>query len=88
MKCLVCLENIKLGEQIFWGNQVECCGDGESDCIYSEASSGLVGCICLSCLKSPPAVPRTANTMIPEPVETEAVVQRSDALAIFDGVEL
>lgn len=86
MECLVCHQKIKLGEQIFWGTQMEYCGPGNDDCIYSEASRGLMGGIHLSCLESPVAVARTPNTVVPERVEEESVVSRSDALAIFDGV--
>lgn len=79
MECLVCCKKIKLGEQIFWGNQVDYCGPGESDCSYSGASEGLVGGIHLLCLKSPAETTRTSNTVVPESI----VVSRSDALGIF-----
>ncbi len=87
MKCLICLQKIKFGEQIFWGNQVECRGSGEDDFSYSEASEGLVGGICLLCLKNPAAVARTPNMATPEPVEEElvSIVKRSDALSILNG---
>ena len=86
MECLVCHQKIHPGEQIFWGNQMECCGCGESDCSYSEASDGLMGAVHLSCLERPTEIARTSNTAVPEPVEEESVVSRSDALSLFDGV--
>jgi hypothetical protein len=78
MECLVCHQKIKSGEQIFFGSQMRCCGFGEYDCSYSGALDELVGALHLSCLKSPIAV-------IPEPAEeSELVVQRSNALGMFD----
>lgn len=85
MKCLICKQQIEFGEQIFWGNQMEYCGPGDDDCSYSEASRGLMGGVHLFCLESPAAVVRTPNMAVPERVEEESVVSRSDALAIFDG---
>ncbi len=82
MECLVCRQKIKLHEQIFWGNQVECCGPGDSDCSYLSDSGGLMGAIHLSCLESPTAVTRTPNAEVPE---SESVVERSDALSLLDG---
>ncbi|KKN91255.1 hypothetical protein LCGC14_0221230 [marine sediment metagenome] len=88
MECLVCRQKIKLHEQIFWGNQMECCGPGDSDCSYSGDSGGLMGAIHLSCLESPTAATRTPNTTVSEPLEkkskSESVVERSDALALFN----
>lgn len=82
MKCLICNQAIKSGEQIFWGNQMACAGPGESDCSYVGASNELVGAIHLSCLKSPAG----AAKRIIRPIEevSESVVERSDALAMFD----
>ncbi len=84
MECLVCRQKIKFGGQIFWGNQMEYCGPEESDFSYSEASGGLMGAIHLSCLESPAAATRTSNTVVPECIEEESVVSRSDALGLFD----
>lgn len=84
MECLICRQKIKPGEQIFWGNQMEYCGPGEDDCSYSEASEGLIGAIHLLCLESPAQPAKTLNTVVPECVEEELVVQRSDALSLFD----
>ena len=85
MECLICCQKIKFGEQIFWGNQMECCGPGEDDCSYSEASEGLMGAIHLFCLESPAQPVKTLNTVVPELVQKELVVQRSDALSLFDS---
>lgn len=84
MKCLICSQEIRSGEQIFWGSQMACAGPGESDCSYVGASDELVGAIHLACLKSPAGTAKTLNTAVPEPDEEEFVVQRSDALALFD----
>lgn len=86
MECLVCHQKIHPGEQIFWGNQMECCGCGESDCSYTNASEGLMGAIHLICLENPTEAATTPNTTTLEPVEEESVVTRSDALFLFDGV--
>lgn len=85
MECLICRQNIKPGEQIFWGSQMECNGPGESDCSYSGASEGLVGAVHLSCLESPADAARTPNTAVSEPVEEElvSIVERSDALSLL-----
>lgn len=85
MKCLVCCQKIEFDEQIFWGSQMKYCGPGEDDCSYSNDSEGLMGAIHLSCLENPTASTRTLNTVSPESIVEESVVQRSDALAIFDG---
>jgi len=79
MKCIICSKKINIGEQIFWGNQMTCCGPEESDLSYSEATKGLVGAIHLSCLKSPTAAITTSDIN----AEDEFVVQRSDALSIL-----
>jgi hypothetical protein len=83
MECLVCRQKVKPGEQIFWGNQMECHGPGEYDCSYSEASEGLMGAVHLFCLENSTGVVKTPNMAVPEPVEEESVVQRSDALGIL-----
>lgn len=87
MKCLVCCQKIEFDEQIFWGNQMKYCGPGEDDCSYSNDSEGLMGAIHLSCLENPIAPTGTPNTVVYEVVEKESgsVVERSDALAIFEG---
>jgi hypothetical protein len=79
--CIVCNRKINFGEQVFFGNQVEYCGPGEDDCSYSGAMEGLMGAVHLSCLDRPAGVAETQNTAVPE---TESVVERSDALSIFD----
>lgn len=81
MECLICHQKIQSGEQIFCGNQVECCGPGENDFSYSEAFEGVVGAIHLSCLENPGEVVKTPDMAVPE-----SVVERSDALDIFEGV--
>lgn len=85
MKCLVCCQKIEFNEEIFWGNQMKYCGPGEDDCSYSNDSEGLMGAIHLFCLENPVPATKTPNTVPPDPVIEESVVQRSDALAIFEG---
>ena len=84
MECLVCRQKIRPGDQVFWGNQMEYCGPGESDCSYSGDSEGLVGGIHLLCLESPAVAREMANTAVSETVEE--VVSRSDALGLLDKV--
>ncbi len=90
MVCIVCNRKIKSGEQVFWGNQVEfrivtlSCGSLEDNFSYSGAQEGLMGAIHLSCLNRPAGVVETLNAVVPEIVVEESVVQRSDALSIFD----
>ena len=86
MQCIVCHQKIQPGEQIFWGSQMECCGDGEIDCSSSEASDGLMGAIHLFCLESSTGVARTSKSAICEPDVEESVVARSDALSLLSGV--
>lgn len=83
MDCLICLENIKSGEQIFFGNQMECSGPGEIDCVYSESLGGLMGAVHISCLNNSLEVVKTRNTAIPECYDQEVVVQRSNALDLL-----
>lgn len=80
MVCLICNLKIEIGEQAFFGNQVECCGPGEDDCSYSGGSEGLMGAVHLFCLDCPAQAPETPNVVVPEPMP---VVERSDALSIF-----
>lgn len=78
MVCIVCNRKINLGEQVFWGNQVEYCGPGDDDCSYS---GGLMGAMHMFCLDRPAEAARTPDVVVPEPV---SVVERSDALSILD----
>lgn len=87
MECIVCHQNIKSGEQIFWGSQMICCGHGEVDCSSFGDVDGLMGGIHLLCLKSPVALTTTPDMVVPESVVEELVVQRSDALRLFDGIK-
>lgn len=86
MYCIVCSQQIGIGEQILWGTQMVCAGPGENDCDYSDDPGGLVGAVHVSCLESPTATTTEPNTAVPEPVEEESVVTRSDALSIFEGI--
>lgn len=88
MKCLVCSQIVEPGEQVFWGTQIVYRGPGESDFDYFEGSGGLVGAVHLFCLESPAAISRMPNTVVPVlvSVEPESVVERSDALSLFEGV--
>lgn len=86
MECIVCRQNIKSGEQIFWGSQMICCGHGEVDCSSFDAADGLMGGIHLICLERPAAAVVTPNTLAPEPGVEESIVKRSDALALLIGL--
>jgi hypothetical protein len=88
MYCIVCHQKIKSGEQIFWGSQMECCGNGEIDCSSSGASDGLMGAIHLFCLESLIEAAKQPNTAVCEPVVEESVVARSDALSLLWEVEI
>lgn len=90
MKCLVCLQKINPGEEVFWGTQMSCSGYGDNDCEYSEALEGIMGAVHLICLQSPSDTPRSSNIAIDEPVlvidrtsKEGSMVERSDALSIF-----
>jgi hypothetical protein len=84
--CIVCNQQIGTGESIFWGTQMVCAGLGESDCDYSNDPGGLIGAVCSSCLKSPTAAAVDPNRVVPESVDEELIVTRSDALSIFEGI--
>lgn len=90
MECLICHQRIQPGERIFAGTGGVCRVDPEwEDCCLDFSCSGgseeLVGAIHLSCLESPTVVATTPDTVHPdEVVEEEFVVQRSDALSLFD----
>lgn len=85
MYCIVCSQQIGIGERIFWGTQMVCCGPGESDCDYSDDPGGLVGAVCASCFESPTAATTDPRTVVSEPVEEELIVTRSDALSLLNG---
>ena len=86
MYCIVCSQQIKTGEQIFWGTQMVCAGPGENDCDYSNDPGSFLGAVCFSCLKSPTAATVEPSRVVPDPVEEELIVTRSDALSIFEGI--
>lgn len=81
MKCLVCNNEIKVGEQIFAGSQVECCGNGEMDYAWSDSCNCLTGAIHLLCIQS-----LTELATIRNRPDTECVV-RSDAMSLFAETE-
>lgn len=88
MECLICHQKIQNGERIFTGSVGICrtdsdWEDGCWDFCGSDGSEELVGAIHLSCLQSPAEVVRTPDTVVPELVEEEAIVQRSDALGLL-----
>ena len=90
MECLVCHQKIEPGEVVFWGTEMVCGGHGESDCEYSEASSGVVGAVHLICLESPAAAAGTSGEKLSKPVlvvnpisKENSMVERSDALSVF-----
>lgn len=75
MKCSVCQQKIQPGEKMLFG-PVVAWSDGE----FVETVEGdLDVFVHLTCVQSLTAVTRTSNMAVPEPV-----VERSDALAIFD----
>jgi hypothetical protein len=88
MECLVCLQKIECGEKIFLGSQGVCRGETDWEYGCSNGAGELVGVIHLSCLESPAQPAKTPNTVVPERVEEESemvsVVERSDALSLFD----
>lgn len=88
MECLICCQKIKHGERVFSGSIGVCRidSDWEEGCwdfCGSDGSEALVGTIHLSCLQSPTGAVRTTNTEVPEHIEEEAIVQRSDALGLL-----
>lgn len=84
MECLVCRETIQSGERIFFGNQCICRGDEDWEYWCSEDVEELVGAIHLFCLQSSIAATTSPNKVPAKLVEEESIVQRSDALAMFD----
>ncbi len=88
MECLICRQKIQHGERIFTGSVGICRTDSdwENGCwdfCDPDGSEELVGTIHLSCLQSPAEGTRTTNTTVPESIEEEAIVQRSDALGLL-----
>lgn len=68
-----------------------CCGAGESDCKYSSDSESFQYVMHTSCLESLTEARKTPNkaiiesvVIVPECSTEEFVVQRSDALSMFD----
>lgn len=84
MECMICRQKIKCGEQIFFGSQGVCLGEFDWGYGCSDGTEELVGSVHISCLQSPAAAIVSTNTALPECVEEECVVQRSDALALLD----
>lgn len=68
---------------MLFGSRMVCDGPGDVNFHYSSASDGFVGAIHLSCLESPATAARMLNTAVPEPLEEELAVSRSDALALL-----
>ena len=79
MRCILCLQKINSGEQVFWGNTVVCCGPGEIDFDYSLVSNNLMGAIHMSCLNNSVEVKEKSNWKC-----FESVVERSNALSLFN----
>lgn len=87
MECLVCHQKIKTGQHIFVGATAVFVGPGEDDFDSVGVDNDLGGVIHRSCLESPAEAVRTPSTVVPELVIEEfSVVQRSNALDLFDGV--
>jgi len=84
MNCLICHQKIMCDELIFWGNQMTYCGPGDDDCNYSADLEGLMGGMHLACLENLIEF----NMTIPKSImdENELVVERSDALDLFDNI--
>ncbi len=79
MECILCRKKIKSGEKIYWISPVEFCGPAEFDIVHLEPSNDFRPALHQVCLESPVAATRVVDTKV-----SEGVVERSDALSLFD----
>lgn len=76
MKCLLCQKEIKPNETVLWVNQVVFDGPNDIDITFLSGSGGLEGPMHPKCLQS--------SGEVTEAIPGQDVVQRSNALALFD----
>lgn len=84
MKCIICKKTIELDDQVFWLSEMICHGSGDFDYKLTIDSSQVAKTMHVSCLDNPTEVKETSNTETYEYLEEALVVQRSDALSLFD----
>lgn len=76
MKCLICSLRIRENDSILLVTEAVYNGPREGDITHRIGASRIDGTIHLKCMKNSGDVARTPNT---------AIVERSDALTVFEG---
>lgn len=86
MECMICHQRIESGERILWASPVVFHGPEDGDVSYIESPDDFQPAIHQRCLGKPTATTGGPNRVVSEPVEetSEAIVERSSALAMFD----
>ncbi len=84
MKCLICHAGIMRGQYVLLGSAAVYSGPGEDDFDHIQDENDLEGVVHISCLQKPVGAITTPIKAISEPIVEEPIVQREDALAIFD----
>lgn len=84
MECMICSRTIQPDENVFWLSRMVCCGPGDYAYKVVTASDQIIEVIHTSCLGNAVEAKETPSITICDVKEENCIVQRSNALSLFD----